>query len=154
MVAVHKITGDFFEESFILIALHSSLPEYTLVYGINNYIKTRFKKSRKDLEVSNATSFPFFEWEDVINDRYWTLISNSSSKVENAIKTDLFTDEPTVIKHHLIPEHKEIDYFLKLEEEEEHMVEELIKGLLTIPKIITAYRVDAERLKSKNNLIF
>ncbi|WP_291868223.1 IPExxxVDY family protein [Maribacter sp.] len=154
MVAVHKITGDFFEEAFILIALHSSLPDYALVYGVNNCLKANFKRSRKDLDVSNSVSFPFFEWEDDIKDRYWTLISNFSNKEESTVTTSLFKDEPTFTTHHLIPEHKEIDYFLKIEEDEAHMVEDILKALVTIPKIITAYELDAENLKSKNNLIF
>ncbi|WP_298478626.1 IPExxxVDY family protein [uncultured Maribacter sp.] len=154
MVAVHKITGDFFEEAFILIALHSSLPDYNLVYEINNCLKANFKRSRKDLDISNTVSFPFFEWEDEINDRYWTLISNNSKKEESTVSTNLFKDEPAFTTHHLIPEHKEIDYFLKIEEDEAQMVDTILKALVTIPKIITAYEIDAENLKSKNNLIF
>ena len=154
MVAVHKITEDFYEDSFILIALHSSLPDYALTYAINSSLKAAFKRSKKDLDLSSIISFPFFEWEDEINDRYWTLITNSSRNKENVITADLFKDEVTFTRHYLIPEHKEIDYFLKIEEEDAHMVEDILKALATIPKIITAYKIDAENLKSKNNLIF
>ncbi|RKR14939.1 hypothetical protein CLV91_1020 [Maribacter vaceletii] len=154
MVAVHKITEDFYEDNFILIALHSSLPDYALTYAINSSLKASFIRSKKDLDLSNIISFPFFEWEDEINDRYWTLITNSSRNKENIITADLFKDEVTFTRHYLVPEHKEIDYFLKIEEEDAYMVEDLLKALTTIPKIITAYKIDAENLKSKNNLIF
>ncbi len=154
MVAVHKITEDFYDDSFILIAIHSSLPDYALVYNLNSSLKAKFKRSKKDLDVSNIVSFPFFEWDDEIKDRYWTLIANFSSKKENLVTSDLFKDEVTFTKHYLVTEHKEIDYFLKIEEEDAHMIVDIIKALKNIPKIITAYIIDAEKLKSKNNLIF
>ncbi|PHQ62354.1 MAG: hypothetical protein COC08_00900 [Maribacter sp.] len=156
MVAVHKISGDFYEDVFALIALHSSLEDYAMVYAINRHIKSNFKRFSKDLDVSEYASFPFFEWKDEINGRYWTLIPNNSLKVEYSENKNLFKDEPSFIAHHLVPEHKDVDYFLKIDqnEEEEEEIEEIVKALFAIPKVLTAYSIDVKKLKSKNNLIF
>jgi hypothetical protein len=154
MVAVHKITEDFYEDSFTLIALHSSLEDHALAYALNLGMKSLFKRALKDLEISEHMSFPFFEWQDDINDRYWTLITNTSIKKESLAGRDLFQDESSFARHHLVPEHKDVDYFIKIEHDDDLNDAALIKMLLSIPKMITAYTVDANKLKSKNNLIF
>ncbi len=154
MVAVHRIIGDFYEDSFTLIALHSSLEDHAMVYAVNSGIDSRFKRSAKDLEIGTHRSFPFFEWEDAKNDRYWTLIVNTSTKKESFVGEDLFQNEPSFTKYHLIPEHKEVDYFIKIEHDNDLDETALLKDLLRIPKMITAYMMDADNLKSKNNLIF
>ena len=99
-------------------------------------------------------SFPFFEWQDDKHDRYWTLISNESLKKERLMRDDLFQDEPSYAKRHLIPEYKDVDYFIKIEHDDDLNEALLLKELMTIPKIITAYSLDADILKSRNNLIF
>jgi len=54
----------------------------------------------------------------------------------------------------LLPEYTTVDYLLKIEHDDEDIEEDILKTLLTIPKVITAYRIDIDTLKSKNNLIF
>ena len=154
MMAIHKITDDFYEDSFTLLALHSSMEDYALVYALNLCLKSNFKRSSKDLDISEYVSFPIFEWKDNSNDSYWTLITNTSLQEENTARADLFMNEPLFTKHQLLPEHKDADYLLKIEHDDDSIEEQTVKQLLTIPKIITAYALDVNHLKSKNNLIF
>lgn len=154
MVAVHKITGDFYEDAFTLIAIHSSLEDYAMVYTINQYLKANFKRSLIDLDLSEDISFPYFEWKDDVNDSYWALITNKSIKELVAVGENLFVNEPSYSTRHLVPEYKEVDYFLKIEQDEADGIDEVVKKLFSMPKVVAAYFVDANRLKSKNNLIF
>ncbi len=154
MTAVYKISGDLYEENFALIALHSTMYDYSVVYALNNVLKSSFVRAPKDLELSEHMSFPFFEWQDDQHDRYWVVLANKSTKKELLVRDGLFQDEPSFAKHHLVPEHKEVDYFIKIEHDDDLETSELVKKILTIPKIITAYSLDADMLKSKNNLIF
>jgi hypothetical protein len=154
MMAIHKITDDFYEDSFALLALHSSMEDYSMVYALNLCLKSNFKRSAKDLDISEHISFPIFEWKDDSNDSYWTLITNTSLQEENLVRTDLFVNEPSYTKHQLLTEHKDVDYLLKIEHDDDNLVEQTVKQLLTIPKIITAYILEVEHLKSKSNLIF
>lgn len=153
MGAVHKISADFYEESFTLIALHSNLEDYAIAYAINRRLKSNFKRSSKDLEILHLGNFSYFEWKDEINDRYWTLISNLSYKEVHLAGIDLFSDEPSYASRHLIPEHKEVDYFLKMEMDGAEGIDEIIKSLFGIPNMSIVYELDAQKLKSKNNLI-
>lgn len=152
--AVHKISGDFYEDSFTLIALHSSMQDYNLVYVLNLYLKSNFKRCSKDLDISEGVTFPFFDWKDDTNDTFWTLIKNSSLQEESLTVTNLFKDEPSYTNYYFLPEHTTVDYLLKIEHDDERMEEEIIKKLLRIPKVITAYRIEINSLKSKINLIF
>ena len=154
MIAVHKINGDFCEDVFALIAVHSSLEDYAMVYTINQYLKSNFKRFSKDLDVSEHASFPYFEWKDNVNDAYWTLITNNRTKETYTQGNNLFNNEPSYTKHYLIPEYKEVDYFLKIEQDDTGNVAGIVKLLFSIPKVQTAYEVDPEKIKSKNNLIF
>jgi len=153
-VAVHKISGDFYEDSYALIALHSSMEDYAMVYALNLFLKSNFKRSSEDLDISEHVSFPLFEWKDDANDRFWTLITNNSLQEENLVRTDLFKDELSYTTYHLLPEYATVDYLLRIEHDDEDIEENIIKILLAIPKVMTAYRIETNTLKSKNNLIF
>ena len=155
MSAVHKIKDDFFDDTFFLIALHSTLEDYAIAYDLNGVLKTKLKRGRTDFDLSENRSFPYYEWEDEYNYRYWVLISNSSSKKELVTNNDLFQYETTYSTPRLIPELKEVDYFLKIEEDDNTMDgNDIIKTLLGMPSIRAAYEVELKKLKSKNNLIF
>jgi len=154
MATTHRIPDDFFEESFSLIAIHSSLEDYALAYTLNRCLKTRFARLRTDLDIDNGISFPIFEWKDTANDRYWTLISNISRKQEKGEALNLFTNEPPFTTYHLIPEFRDVDFFMKIEGEQAANEDELIKELGGIPNLIAAYGIDPEKLKSRKYLIF
>jgi len=76
MAAVHKLTEDFYDHSFDLIALHSSLEDHALAYALNLAMKSGFRRRRVDLDISGKITIPIFEWKDDLNDRYWTLFTN------------------------------------------------------------------------------
>ncbi len=154
MAAVHKITDDLFEDSYTLVALHSSMEDHAMVYGINLCLKSSLKRLSEDLDLTRHISFPIFEWKDNITDSYWTLFVNNVIQEENLVRTDLFKNEPSYMTHCLVPEYKDADYLLKIEHDDDNVEEEIVKTLLTIPKVITAYILDTDKLKSKNNLIF
>lgn len=155
MSAVYKIKDDFFDESFLLVALHSTLEDYAIAYGLNSVLKSNFKRGKADFDLSENRSFPYYDWEDELNYRYWVLVSNQSAKKESVTNNDLFQYETTYSTPRLIPELKEVDYFLKIEGDEDTMdSNKIIKTLLGNPKIMAAYEVDINKLKSRNNLIF
>ncbi|WP_276168729.1 IPExxxVDY family protein [Zobellia alginiliquefaciens] len=154
MVAVHKITNDFYEDPFDLVALHSSLEDYAIAYALNLHLKSNFKRSEIDLDLTGHITVPIFEWKDDINDRYWTLFTNNGLVEDTMSRKGLFKDEPSFTTFHMVPEHRDVDYFLKIEQDGFINMENLVKTLQNIPKIITAYAIETDKLKSKNNLIF
>ena len=153
-VSTYRISEDLCAEDFVLIAIHSSLEDHALVYTLNRDLNIKLTRTTTDLDITGSCSFPVFEWKDQINDRCWNLFTNNNITEENLKRQDLFQNEISLTVRHLIPEHKEVDFFLKIEQEDECLEDEVIKTLINIPSIVTAYIVNTERLKSKHNLIF
>ena len=54
----------------------------------------------------------------------------------------------------LLPELKKVDYFLKIESDDDLDIVTIVKKLKTIKSLSTVYVVETENIKSKNNLIF
>ncbi|WP_392388800.1 IPExxxVDY family protein [Flavobacterium piscinae] len=56
---------------------------------------------------------------------------------------------------YFLPEFKTVDFFLKIEGDEDQIIlNNIVIKLNTIDLITTVYAVDKSRIKSKNNLIF
>lgn len=159
MAAVHRLSADIFEDDFELIALHSRVEDFALAYALNLHLKTGFERRRKDLDISGHITIPIFEWKDGINECYWTFFTNNGTVEEKSLQDGLFKDEPSFNTIYMVPEYREADYFLKIEQESSKSYrkaqnEWLIKSLQNIPKVLTAYLVTTDKLKSRNNLIF
>ncbi|MBL4886944.1 MAG: IPExxxVDY family protein, partial [Flavobacteriaceae bacterium] len=102
--------------------------------------------------------YPFFKFYDNEKQRYFHLVENHSSINQTANLTnglfagDFLNKEKIVC---LIPEHKKVDYFLKIRcENVDFSEKKLLLTLKNISQIVLAYPVNTKELKSINNLIF
>jgi len=88
----------------------------------------------------------------------WSLVSNicKTEELQQTDVTSLFDNQEKITKtFQLIPEHKTVNYFLKIDSVLSLSKEKFIlDSILKIPQIATAYIVDSSQLKSKDNLIF
>ena len=155
-MAVHRIFDHIYEASFSLIAIHSPLEDYQLAYFINKTIASKFKKAKTNIDFNDCISYSIYEWENCKEDELWTLIPNATQSSEKSvIEAGLFENDETRIIHYLIPEHKNVDYFLKIDNDDMAIQTNVIIGKLNdISQIATAYALNPNQLKSKNNLIF
>ncbi|MDM9631227.1 IPExxxVDY family protein [Robiginitalea sp. M39] len=140
------------ETVFSLFAIHSNLEDYAMAYAINAAFGLHLKRTREDLELNAHGLFVVFEWKDETAYREWTLFKNSGSEYGAGSSTGLFKDEPEVKRRSLIPEKREVDFFLKLEGDEQNLG--ILPSLLSIPRVSTAYRLETAKLKSRYNLIY
>ena len=92
--------------------------------------------------------------------RMMTLLNLIENKDEllsanNNPSTNLFSleDQKITTNVFLVPEMKKVDYFLKIENALLPLTE-IVSQINTISQVSTAYCLDPENLKSKNNLIF
>lgn len=162
-MAIHKLDiGDFDEIDYNLIAIHTALEDYRLAYFINKKLPINLGKSKDEVHIQikdRETQFSRFYYYDVENTISWNLIQNKNEVFQQKQNTtqDLFSDSllEMATKVYLLPEFKKVDYFLKIENTEDMIdMSEIKKILNTIENVSTAYAVDTNQIKSKNNLIF
>lgn len=159
-MATHRLqVDDFYDSEFSLLALHCGLEDFRMAYVLNKYLNLRLKRSLQDLDVNYfSSSYSIYEWDDEINYTNWHLISNVCKKEEDSLQSSgsLFSENQRVLKTlNLIPEYKQVDYFLKIESDAKKINEKkTINRLQEIPQLATAYSVDPARIKSKDYLIF
>ena len=158
----HKLALDAFDDQpFKLFAIHCSLEDYRMAFLLNKHLNINLTRSRKDVDFllrSAPVLFALYRFEDLQRYCCYYLISNKSrSQVRSgAIEGSLFGEEGFDIKDaHLFPELKNVDFFLKIEEDHNAVSEkELLEKIKGIPQIATAYLVGEEQIKTKQNLIF
>lgn len=162
-MAVHKLHLDEFDEvDYDLIAIHSSLEDYRLAYFINQKLPVVLTKNPEEIGVTvkeGEALFSKFTFNDYNNDILWSLVPNKNEIItkKKSAGQNLFLNKDVEIatKVFLLSELKKVDYFLKIENNQDHMnIDEILKKIKSIDRISTVYTVDPEKIKSKNNLIF
>lgn len=162
-MAVHKLDlGEFDEIDYLLIAIHTSIEDYRLAYFINQKLPINLGKDKNEIHINikeGETTFSRFYYYDAEKAISWNLIQNINEVVQhkNDNGQDLFSNINVEVstKVYLLPEFKKVDYFLKIENMDETMDLSKIQSILnTIENITTAYSVETNKIKSKNNLIF
>ncbi|WP_136482203.1 IPExxxVDY family protein [Cognatitamlana onchidii] len=160
-MAVHKfILEDTLDEAlYTLIAVHCRLEDYRLAYLINKYLGTALTRKASDLDFNDGeASYAIYEWEDHKQLITWSLVSNickTEELKEREIRSLFDTQEKIIKTFHLLPEHKTVNFFLKIESDFSFNKEKyIVDSILRIPQVATAYSIDSSKLKSKDNLIF
>ncbi|GER58556.1 IPExxxVDY family protein [Patiriisocius marinus] len=162
-MGTHKlILDDDFAEDFSLIAIHCSEESYKLAYLLNQFVGLKLRREALDLEYSNnglEITFPLFGFNDVMKYTTYYLVANKckSQVAKLASSGGLFGDlsQEETVTTILIPEYKQVDFFLKIQSDYDQVAtRNLIANINDIKQVISAYDVQTENLKSKNNLIF
>jgi len=154
--------GEFDEIDYNLIAIHTSLEDYRLAYFLNQRLGINLSKSANEIQISvkeGETNFSRFSYTVKETNIRWNLIQNNSEVIysQNGEKLNLFFNVPMQMatKVFLLPEFKKVDYFLKIENNDEISSTTETQLLInTIENISTVYIIDVNQIKSKNNLIF
>ena len=161
-MAIHKLHLEEFDEiDYQLIAIHSSLEDYRLAYYINQNLPINLKKENCNIQISNKegeTQFTRFVFEDS-KDIVWNLVQNKNDVFVPSQNSNqgLFaeTNNKFSTKIYLIPEFKNVNFFLKIENGEVNIdVSKITNYIKKIDRVSTVYAVEVEKIKSKNNLIF
>ena len=159
-MALHKLlVDDFSEDTYTLMAIHCNLEDYRIAYLLNQYLNVNLVRMPQDLDFKYiAASYSIYEWEDKNQLITWNLVSNVCKKEEDSLTStgSLFKSQNKIIRtHNLIPEHKKVNYLLKINSDGNSINEKnLIHKIQEIPQIAAVYSIDVALLKTKDNLIF
>ena len=100
------------------------------------------------------STFSNYIFDDAENDVIWSLIENKTTILTAKNETSQLFDAVDITVF-LLPEYKKADYLLKIENiDYDFDEEEIIGKILSLKNVTTVYALDANNLKSKNNLIF
>ncbi len=125
---------------FILVGIACQHKDYRLCHELNKVLEIELARDA-DYEIFNGKrmeklTFSFYRYKNEEDDRYF-LISNKG--------------KPGV----LIPEQKQIDYFLMIKENVKRINEaELLNKLKNVQVILGIFKFDPKQLKSRDNLLF
>ena len=159
-MALHKLMVDeFYDEEYILFAIHCRLEDYRLAYLLNQSLSIKLERKAQDLDFNYfSSSYPIYEWNNTADYISWNLVGNVCRKEQDGLYSSgiLFGEKDKTVKtYHLLPELKQVDYFIKISNEIQNISEKKILGKLqSIPQIITSYKVDIAKVKHKEYLIF
>ncbi|WP_034042545.1 IPExxxVDY family protein [Wocania ichthyoenteri] len=161
-MAVHKLVlDDVFEEAlYTLIAIHCTIEDYRLAYLLNKHLGISLVRKSLDLDYNkDKSTYSIFEWEDDKQLTTWSLVSNiciTHEAPQQVNQQSLFNTQEQITKiFNLIPEYKDVNYFLKIDNDNNFSKEAyILSNILNIPQVVTAFSVDVNQLKSKDNLIF
>jgi len=159
-MALHKLLVDqFYDETYSLLALHCTIEDYRVAYLLNQYLNINLKRHPKDLDFEYIkASYALYEWEDSQRQMTWNLVSNICRREEESLVSSgsLFNSKEKITRtFSLIPEFKNVSFFLKIDNDGNHINEKvIINKIHKIPQIATAYSIDLFDVKSKDNLIF
>ncbi len=156
------VLTDDLAEDFLLIAIHCSEEAYKVAFLLNQFAYLRLGRRRMDLEYTIdglEISFPLFAYEDEMRYINYDLVANKCvSKSARVVSSGgLFGSEniSETITTYLIPEYKKVDFFLKISTDAPSVaMRKIVADINTIKQVISAYEIDTEQLKSRNNLIF
>ncbi len=159
-MAIHKLQlEDFDQVDYNLIAIHTVLEDYRLAFKINQKLTILLSKNENEIPITvnqKKASFSRFTFDDEEKMMVWDLIQNKQ-EIESPVQTpaiNLFEDNNVTTQVTLVSELKKVDFFLKIEHDNQIKVKDIINTINTIDSISTVYEVDANEIKSKNNLIF
>ena len=162
-MAIHKLDlGEFDEIDYYLIAIHTSLEDYRLAYFINQKLPVNLSKSENEIQIKikeGEINFSRFYYNDEEKTASWNLIQNINEviQIKDGDTQNLFSNVTMEVatKVYLLPEFKKVDYFLKIENNEDALGISNVQLILnTIDNVSTVYKVETSLIKSKNNLIF
>lgn len=144
-----------YDYDFFLVGILSTVPDYKLCWGMNRALKLNLNRE-KDLEL-------LLQNHEESSD---LLLSFDNPELLHQFSKFGFYDEATHVQYTvvanksnsrlLIREEQSVDYFLVVDGlyGDSNLEENIIKKLREQKEIVTAYMIDPNTLKSKQNLIF
>jgi len=147
---------DFSNDDYHLIGIHTPLEDYQLAFFLNKHLHIHFKKANFSLDFNGKNGkaqYSVFEYNNQELEHDFFLLSNTCKIQNNSLSLGLF--DTIALKAFLIPERKNVDYFIKIDGVvTDKFVEEKMTQIREITQVTTSYTIETNTLKSKDFLIF
>ena len=153
-----------YDYDFDLIGIHTAEEDYRLCYYLNKFLNISLYRCKEDvcLKMQRSTEeriYALYEYMDTYRNE-WFLVANKTYSEMNrkkVVESGIFGLQETrqMKKSFLIKEKKNIDFFIQINGSlPQQKKQEIIRKIRSIPAVVTAYEIDVNTLKSRENLIF
>jgi hypothetical protein len=153
-----------YDYDFVLIGISSHEKDYRICWALNNKFGLELIKvdslEIKGKKQETPSFFSLFTYDHPDGFLEYTVVANLSESKAGIIRENtLFGSKAKPHSYSenefLIPEHKQMNYFLVIKgEQDDTVVKNTLKQIKEIDMVLTAIQIDASQLKSKHNLIF
>ena len=155
MVKKHKLEFDY-NHDYFLIGVNSILEDFLIAFRLNQTFNITLRRKKKSLNFGNKKGeFSVYDYENLKTFNFWSLITNKQVVEEKISKDSFSLFESLYNTYTLIPEKKQIDFFLKIEGEySKKQIELIVQKIQKIDGVMLSYQLEPLQLKSKSNLIY
>lgn len=146
--------------SFSVIAIYTGIKAPQLAYNLNLQLGTKLERTKDDLDLKRKKIdfyFPLFEYLDEISQNKYDLVGNRNIPVGKQDGIIHYEDLSFGFQkiEYLIPEFRKVDYFLKVDFNDNSVsLEATLNAILEIQGIQSAYIINNSLIESISNLIF
>ena len=145
-----------YDGDFDLIGIHTYLEDFKLAYLLNDRLNAHFHKAPFSLDIKSNQKMVSFSIYNQVKEKdnfEWYLIANTYTEEKiNPLEPIVMITET---KTYLIPEKKNVDYFIKIiGKPTQELIRKIIHEINQINQIVTSYIIETKTLKSKQCLTF
>lgn len=159
-MGTHKLLLDNdYGYDFTLIAIHTSLEAFQTAFLLNKHLGLSLSRSTDDLILHRKNyqvDFSLFEYKDVQSHVTFHLFNNRTIVTLQEETQGLFNNQKDLsLSEFFLADLPQVDYLIKVCDDSYAFAKaQTLKTIKDIPQIVTAYNVDIDQLKTKQNLIF
>ncbi len=146
------------DDDYALIAIHCRMEAFRLAFLLNKHLGLQLVREKKDIDFKHPeliALYPLYRFFEPQNCFEYYLVSNQyKGNFTQTNSPEKLFQEDVFVTLYLLKEFKNVDFFLKIHDMEPKHLKNILLKLNKIAQIITAYTVETEAIKSKENLIF
>ena len=153
-----------YDYDFVLIGISSHEKDYRICWALNKQLEIELTKvdslEIKGKKDNTPSFFSLYKYDNSEEFKEYSVLANlSESKSSEGKMLTLFDDETTSSNasknEWLIPEHKQMNYFFVIKGEvDEYDVDKIAQKIQKIDLVQAVVKINANQLKTKQNLIY
>ncbi len=154
-IKTYQLSLDELSDTFFLEGICSPLEDFELAFQLNQKWGSQFFRSSKDIDFPALNAFfSRFVWENELEGVQAEFYANKFQQtvLDHKNLTRTLFDTPHRKEVYLLPEFKQLDFILKVNEQSK--LESLKACLMELPSVSLHYTLNQDNIRNQLHLIF